>query len=316
MPPQLSPGALQMVLPFLEKLALSPKAEQPVELVRRMSQMVEPSAGFAPSPLRRLAAMLPREGGMVNPDLAMYPERGKFSFAFKPQGTQGDMIGSLGPGDSPKDAYLQYLGSSNSRRLGTGDVSQPMQDYRFDIRSPAQPEFQGRGFQPPPSKQDRAARSFEDRAPRAEAEGSGLPLPSMKQKKLATDRFMDLLRKAGFEGLTFSAEAGERPALYEKLSGYKAQPIGETTLPAMMGRLVGRQGQSGNGMAPTARPTNPLEHAINSSGMSPQFAENILGLSVDEALDYGLLRRAGSSFQLTDQGRRSAQEFLGGQGRL
>lgn len=309
MPPQISPGALQMLLPFMKKLALSPKGEQPVELARGLMGLTE---GAAPqvSPWQKLARMIPHEGGMVDENLAMYPERGRFSFAFKPQGTRGDTIGSMGPGDGPKDAYVQYMGSSNSKRLGTGDHSQPMQDYRMDLsQGPAQMEMQGRGFQPPVAKQQRAMRSPEDRAQFVESHGEPGALPTMGQKMRSADAFTRILRKAGFEGLTFSAEAGERPRLYEKLVGYKAQPVGETTLENMMGRLPGRQ-------AAPAPPTNPLEHAMQSSGMSPQFAENILGLSVDEALDYGLLRRSGSSFQLTDQGRRSAQEFLGGQGRL
>lgn len=292
------------MLPFMAKLGLSPKAEQPFEIARGLMGLTE-GAVSQPSPWRRLMGMIPEAGGQVNKDLAVFPERGRVSFAFKPQGTAGDIAGLMSPGENPKDAMVSYIGSTTSRRLGTGNEDIPLQDFRFDIKSPAQREFQGRGFQPPAPKRPRSLRAPEERAEQAEVEAGTMPRATFGQKQQAADKFMDLLRRAGFEGLTFSAEAGERPRLYEKLTGYKAQPMGETSMQTLLNQLPAR-----------AEHIPAVEHVLRTNRMTPQMAENLLGLTADEALEYGLARRAGGDFVLTPEGSQAARDWLGQQGRF
>lgn len=325
---RLSPGAVQLMLPFMERLAMSPKAEQPLSIAKSMMSAVEPAGA---SPWQRLLRMVPKAGGMANEDLALFPEgSSRMSFAFKPRGTEGELAGSVQPGGDPRNAYLSYLGSTSSRRLGTGDVNTPMQDYRMDISSPAQREFGGRGFQPPRQPGAQVMRVPEERAGQAEAEGSGLPRATMAQKQQAADAFLGLLRKAGFQNLNFSAEAGERPRLYEKLTGYKAQPVGETKMESLLGMMPGRAYQ-GEAMSPgtyrsplsgyrrsqalneTDAAAHPvIREALSGSALSREQAELALGLTVDEGLSYGLIHGTNyGGFHFTPEGARQAREWMG-----
>lgn len=305
-----------MMLPFMKKLALSPKAEQTGQMMDRLLEMAplkgpaqELLEGYGaipqrPSPWARLKSMIPESGGMVSNDMALYPEKGSISFGFKPRGTVTEIGGSLRPGEAPHEAHLAYMGSLDPRRMGTGDLNTPMTSYTMDISSAPNRELPFRGMKlSVQEKANRPVRVPEERSGFAPSEG---PQATMAQRQAAADKFMALLRGSGFKNLTFDAEAGERPRLYEKLTGYKAQPKGETTMESLLGRMPGRQQNGPQIMRLAPRPASDLEeHQV----------EQMLGLSIHEAHDMGLVREtAPFIYNLTDAGQRAAQNWAHGMG--
>lgn len=313
---RLSPGAVQMMLPFMSKLAASPKSEQPFQQLMAMSRAVEPQTA-AVSPWQRLMEAVPKSGHRSPEGLLLHPERmhqgvpESLAFEFKPPNQPVSIGGQVLRGAKPDEAYLSYMGSNATSRVSAGAINTNNKDYVMDISSPAQRDLPLRGMRL--TEEQRAARVLrkpEERIPLEEREVRG-PQPTMAQKQAAADRFLSLLRGAGFKNLAFSAEAGERPELYSRITGLKAKPEGETTMHGLLNRLPGPRAVLARSQA-----MSPLEHVISTNRMSPQMAENILGLSVDEALEYGLAQRAGTDFKLTSAGQAAARDWIAQRGQL
>jgi hypothetical protein len=171
----------------------------------------------------------------------------------------------------------------------------------------------------PREKAARAPRTPEPRYGKGEYEkfmGKTEPIIPFAEKQQAADTLIRRLREAGFKTLGFEAEAGERPRLYEKLTGYKATPRGEEPADQMsrvMRNFPGRQAQPAQRPAPYSQPFSAAE--LNEyRNMTPEGIERALGLSIDEAIDAGLARSAGPAnvLRLTPEGLRSAAQWLGG----
>lgn len=224
--------------------------------------------------------------------------------------------GSLAPTKTnPYELYVEGLHSSASRRTGVGDLEQGMMNYKMDISSPAQRELPLRGMKLPASEKGRGA--FRTREERVGYESGGPPPAPMRDKQAAIDRMLDMARRSGFKSMSFSAEPGERPRLYEKLMGYKAQPQGEEDIHSMLGRMTGRapSGPSGQrGPSNQGQYSAPFgREAIGTTrNMTPEGIEYALGLSIDEAKTFGLVNEVGPRvFRLTDQGAARAIDWFG-----
>lgn len=307
-----SPKALQLMLPAIEKMAASPKAEQGIEKIMQMSRMVEPQAA-GPNPWQRFIETIQK---------SQMPEHFKTQPRF-PQGLAFEMrkpgtaswSGSVTPTrGNPFELYVNSLQGGGTRRTGIGDLEAGLATYGMDITSPAQRELPLRGMKlGKTEKAQRAPRSYEERYPPPEfMEGKEtLPTAKLADKQQAIDTLLRMARGAGFKKLAFSAEPGERPRLYEKLVGYKAKMEGEEDIHSLLGRMPGRGPSAPVG---TAAPMNPRQQlAQPGATLSPQTIEQMLGLSVDEAVEFGMARRIGQSnlYQLTDEGRRGAIDWFG-----
>lgn len=305
----MNPKVAQLMLPAVEKLGQSPK---PSFQLSRMHTAAE----AAESPWQKMMQAIPK--GEASPGFTMRPERIQGG---RPLGMKFDLSE---PGRSkwsgsatydranPFELYVEGLHSAGSRRAGIGNVEQGLAHYTMDITSPAQRELPLKGMKLPANeKAERMAisRTPEERHPMGRRGWDMLPSPSTTGKQLGIDRMLDLARRSGFKKLGFSAEPGERPRLYEKLTGYKANMEGDEDIVSMLGRMTGRAPEAAASATPRQRLAQP------GATLSPQTLEQMLGLSIDEAVEFGLARRLGTSnshFQLTDEGRRSAAEWIGG----
>lgn len=329
---KLAGQAVQQSLPFMKKLAASPKSEQPLQQMKAMMQMVEPAAA-QPAPWERFIQMVKGFKGGPNVDVDPMRPMGRagdpsapFSsvkFNLRPKGGGSEWHGGFKPDNrNPFEMYVEHLTSDASRRKSIGDELGGLETYRADISSPAQKDW-GWG-KPKPSRQpNREARSPEDRVSMDEFKymkerGYHQPGPSPQEKQQLVDRLLAMARQSGFKGMSFSAEPGERPRLYSRLMGYDFKPTNESELYIVSRMLTdfpggGRQAtrrMSDQSVAPQVRRLLGRE----SETMDASTVENVLGLSLDEGIDFGFVRPSGTGYTFTDNGRRAAQNWLQGMG--
>jgi len=382
------PNWTQLVLPAVEKLAASPKSEQGWQIMQRLSEAALPAAK-AETPWQKLIRMAPKEVDKRGFGMIPNQPRGKGEHVldlFIEQPGKSSWGGTLTQSkNNPFEAYLQYLGSGATRRSTTGASPLGHEEFKMDISSPAQRNLP---FRQKLSAEEKAARP--PREPEQREKGWKYPpQPSFRDKQAAFDKLADLLRRSGHREMSFVAEPGERPRLYEMLTGYKAQPTKrpETDVMSdMLRRFPGRQQapvdpaavRSPSELVPPpgyyvsdARPgavrpferisdieyepiwatepipppttetyravrhlrgeppirsrlrgpaggeVRPIESArgarqrVMQGPMHVNSLENALGLSADEAVEYGLARRLGTSqlYEMTDQGRAAAAEW-------
>jgi len=313
------PNWTQLVLPAVEKLAASPKSEQGWQIMQRLSEAALPAAK-AETPWQKLIRMAPKEVDKRGFGMIPNQPRGKGEHVldlFIEQPGKSSWGGTLTQSkNNPFEAYLQYLGSGATRRSTTGASPLGHEEFKMDISSPAQRNLP---FRQKLSAEEKAARP--PREPEQREKGWKYPpQPSFRDKQAGFDKLADLLRRSGHREMSFVAEPGERPRLYEMLTGYKAQPTKRPesdVMSDMLRRFPGRQEQPQGMPRPsraqfTVDPNAPnLRQQVTQSPMHVNSLENALGLSADEAVEYGLARRLGTSqlYEMTDQGRAAAAEW-------
>lgn len=301
MPPSITPEAAQLLLPAVAKAMklMGPKSEQPIQQWAAMQRMMEPVQA---SPWSKLRALVGRgeEGMQATPYAKFYADDpGRLSFSLNKGGRS--LGGTLGPDTEPDVAHLQYLGSGEATRQTTGNLATPYTRYQMDISSPAQRELPLRGKLPPGEKAQRAARLPEERNPILASPNPPIP---MADKQATFDAMVRLLRQAGFKKMSFEAEAGERPRLYQSMTGYKPEPQGEATIQGMLERMPGRQQPA----APS--PHDWMSQINETTQLTPQYLEQAIGMSADEAVLHGLAKGQGNTFQLTPAGVQDIQGWL------
>lgn len=303
MPPGISPEMVQRLLPFMEKLALSPKSDQPLQIAKGLMQMTD-RAPAAVSPWRKFLNTIPEEGLNPEPGLGIFRDRHNVSFVMKPQGQMRSLSGSLNPAENPQTAHLSYLGSEGSPRISTGAGDMPMMNYTMDISSPAQREIPFRGQKlSQAEKQQRVPRTPEER----EVNYAGPPIP-LSQKQQAFDTLSRMLRQAGFKNMSFEAEVGERPRLYQTLTGFKPVPERETKIEDILRNFPGAQSR------PSATGTDWMRGLNTTTSLPEGYIEQATGMSAQEAVLHGFAKEAGpGQFMLTDKGVADAQNWLRGQ---
>lgn len=302
-----SPNAVQLMLPAIEKLAASPKAEQTAEVLQRLGALAGKAAAPAQeTPWQRLIKMAPKEVDKQGVGMLPNQPRGKGEhvldfFIEQPNKSAWGATLTQGKGNNPFEAYLQYLGSGATKRISTGAGA--MEEYKMDIASPAQRKLPLREKLSPEDKAARPARPPEEREPGWKYP----PQPSIRDKQAAFDKLADLLRRSGHKELSFVAEPGERPRLYEMLTGYKAQPTKRPEMDVMSDMMRGFPGRQS--AAPAAAPR--LQQQVIQGPMHINSLENALGLSADEAVEYGLAKQLGTSqlYEMTEQGRHAAANW-------
>ena len=299
----------QGVLPFMKTLATSPKSEQAIQVLRGMMEVAEPRVA-TPSPWQRLIGLLPRyeqEGLQLRPHDIRGNQPRQVQFEIRKPGVPGSIGGQLEPiAGEPTRAHLAYMRSSGTRRADIGG-SPFMADYEMDIASPAQRELPLRGMKLTHDRTPLDVRHHVPRAPeeRQEPYRSTIGITSQDRQK-AADTLMRLLRGSGHKKMEFSAEPGERPRYYEKLTGYKAKELTGDPLHRMAERMGITEPR------PTAE-HSWMNQLTTSHRVSDITVEQSLGMSVDEALDLGLARRAGGGdFMMTEEGLRAVRDWLAG----
>lgn len=310
-----NPKVLQLMLPAIEKMTASPKAEQGIEKIMQMSRMVEPQGGT--NPWRRLIETIQKstmpEGFRATPRHIESGFPKSLGFEMNKPGTaswSGSVVPTKG---NPFELYVEGLSSGGSKRANIGDLEAGLSSYSMDIASPAQRELPLRGMKL--SKAEKA-----QRAPRTREERYGEPeinLPSvpLRDKQNAVDTLLRMARESGFKKMAFSAEPGERPRLYEKLTGYKAKEEGAEDIHSLLGRFTGR-GPSGPARSAPGVPEYGSQRTQWAQSLTPQtelsepMLENALMLSADEALEFGLATRAGGRYRLTPEGVQDVRKAL------
>lgn len=294
----------------MEKLAASPKAEQPFQQLLAMGRMVGTEGTAQPSPWQKLMSMVPKyrseEGLQLFPGNIRGGTPTALDFSLTPKGMTEQLKGQLIRGEHPNEAYLSYMDNPRTSRVSVGSGGDAYQEYVMDMSGgPAQREFQAKGFQPPPSRQAREARMPGERFPLEERRAQlDAPRATLGQKQQAFDRLADVLRRAGLNKLAFSAEPGGRPELYKKITGYAPQPV---DAPDYLGRVSNMIRDSFGGRRPA------VGGRVPAGELSADHVESALGLSIDEAYDAGLVKEVGPHvFSLTEQGHAAARNWLGG----
>ena len=136
MPPGISPEAVQRVLPFIEKLALSPRAEQSGAMMDNLLSLTRGKTPIPPDNWRRLIGMLPKggtipgapQGFSATPYNVSNNTPSAIRFGLEQPG-RSSWGGSVGRGAGPDELYTNYLTSGGSRRAGVGGPEGPFENY-------------------------------------------------------------------------------------------------------------------------------------------------------------------------------------------
>ena len=311
----ISVGASQLLLPFLEKLVASPKGEQTWRVMEAMRQATMPATPKA-EPFQRFIGNLTRSelapGLTARPANIRHGRPSNVMFEMGVPGERPPLRGSLSAGNAPDEAYIDSLASQTTRRREIGSAGSGMENYAMDISSPAQRELPFRQRLAPQAKAARPMREPEERLPWTPQGASSMPMPSLAQKQQMIDALFATMRQSGIKKVSYAAEPGERPRYYEKLTGYKSQPQGETSIEDLLAGFSGRARRPQQGAATPPTVANPRQQLLQQgTTLTPQSIEMLTGMGIDEALEYGMARRMGQSslYQLTDEGRRSAAQW-------
>lgn len=314
----MNPRVLQMLLPFMKTLAKSPKSEQTWRMMEDLGSLVGRGAKAEEQlPWDKLKSLVQ---DFRHPNLEILKPRREERLDFNLQKPGGsEWRGQVSPRErNPYELYVDNLHSDATRRRGVGGFDDSLGEYKMDISSPAQREWPWGpiNYKRPGDPHRTAMRTAEDRVPLSEFRdmqklGHYQPGPSSREKQEAMDRLLELARGAGFKDLKFAAEPGERPLLYEKLMGFKAEPTGAGPLDVMSNLMEGFPARQGGSQS---RPSllSRAGAQMPDLPMHVNQVENALGLSIQEAEHFGFAKphpNVQGLFHLTDEGRRMAADW-------